>query len=147
MLEGLKTNHLKYTDFIPYFQWLVVEGDLESIKALFEVFRSVKHSVLKMLNSCLKNVKSVDVHQGASAETDEATLLKLFLSYVRDKDLRPRLMNRAGNDQTVFQWVASQCEAELLQYTMTRDKQLMTDLLLQDEHSMICDQIASKDGL
>ena len=205
VLENIKSNKLKYDVFIPYFHWLMTENDLESIKALFNVFISkAKHSVAKFLGSklpkntvretrtktkatikcpekhglkllttahpyyycglCWKDQKQgsemygcricdwnacVPCYSGDGAQDDavDVELLKLFLSKVREKDLRTMLTYQHDEKQTALQWASEQSWTKTLNHVMTKDKVLLKDLLCQDEWSMIRSHVSDKEEL
>lgn len=59
ILENIKSNKLKCDSFIPYFQWLITNNDLESIKALFEIFKKEKNAIFKFMASRLPDKRNV----------------------------------------------------------------------------------------
>ena len=145
VLENIKSNKLKYDAFIPYFQWLIVENDLESIKALFDIFKKDKNSTAKLVNSRMPDRKNMIA--ASCTSDDKVELLEFLLSYLRDKDLRSMLMHRNESNRTALQAASKKCEALILKHVMIKDKTLLKDLLVEDEYVMLRGHVSDKEEL
>ena len=145
VLENIKKNQLKYDAFIPYFHWLIQENDLESIKRLFEVFEGDKRAITKFMTSRLpdkRNIIALCTMNDANVD-----VLEFFIDKIRDKDLRKMLMDRNENDKSAIQSMSKKCESVVLKYVMKKDKNLLKDVLCENEWGLLIRHVDDKDEL
>lgn len=142
ILKNIKTNKLKYNVFIPYFHWLITENDLESIKALFDVFKSSINKLIISRTPSRRNVIKL-----CCGSDENAELLNELLSNIRDKDLPPMLMHRDENDNTALSSASKKCEDVILKHVRSKDQSLLNELLSQDDYSLLRRHVSDKDEL
>ena len=145
ILENIKVNKLKSDSFIPYFQWLVGNNDLESIKALFEALKHEKNAVPRFMASRWQDKRNVIALSCTSDSKVE--MLEFFLPKLRDKDLRKMLLNRNMSNSITLNDASQKCQDIILKHVKDKDPELLKELLIEDDRAIVRGHVGDKEKL
>ena len=143
ILDNIKSNKLKCGSFIPYFHWLITNNDLQSIKALFEIFDGEKNAITKFMTSRLPDKRNV-IALCCTRDTNEE-LLEFLLPKVLD--LRKIMMNRSSSNSITLSRASQKCKSIILKYVEEKDPELLKELLREDDYALVRGHVQSKERL
>ena len=145
IVQNVEKSKMEYTDFIPYFQWLIKEKELNSIKVLVEVFGG-KDSILQFVSAETDSKRNA-LHIACIYTGGSRKVIQWLLSMIKDGDLRSLLMATDNAGNCPLRYATKSCRRFVLKHVLEREQQLVRDLILHSNAFLIVDCLSSTDDL
>lgn len=139
----VEKTKMEYSQFIPYFYWLIKEKELDSIKALMTVFGG-KDSISKFVgarNQSRRNAFHITCAHADRRRNHE--IIGYLLSGTNDDDLRTLLMAKDNAGCSPLAYAPLSCRLFVLEYVRKRNQQLVKELLLDSDALLLTECLSS----
>ena len=145
MVSGIVGNvektEMEYSDFIPYFQWLIKEQDLDAIKELLTTFGSVE-MICKFISALIDGKRNA-FHIACANAKDNHQVVQYLLSKSNDQNLRTLLMAKDNTGSTPLRYISKKHRLFILKYVRDKDRKLLKDLILDSNAKLLTDCLSS----
>ena len=139
IVGNVEKTKLDHTNFIPYFQWLIKEKELDAIKALVAVFNDSIDNFISAQTDSKQNA----FHIACANTRGSYQLIGYLLSMVKDEELRSYLTAKDNAANAPLRYGSTACRLFVLNYVWKREQKLVKELILDSKALLIVECLSS----